>query len=157
MTRRTIGIVLLQTAVVVVLLAVVYVTLLAPEKSEPLFDVSVPPEPSQLAPPPRGEQGGPPGEQEGAPGEQGARGERGGARGERGGARGEQGGARGEDRQQSRPDGRRSGEQPSASPGPAGTGLDAAQPPIAAAPSGWDETPTDDQYDDAVSQLLDGL
>jgi hypothetical protein len=144
MTRRTIGIVLLQTAVVAVLLVVVYVTLLAPEKSDPLFDVSVPPEPSQLAPPPRGEA-------------EGARGEQQGARGQQEGARDEQVGAGGADVQQSQPDRRRSGEQPSGPLGPAGTGLDAAQPPIAAAPPASNETPADDQYDDAVSQLLDRL
>jgi hypothetical protein len=124
MTRRGIAIVSLHAAVVAVLMAIVYVTLLAPEKNERLFDVSLSPKPSRLAPPPRGEREG----------------------------------ARGEDRQQPKPDRLRSGERPATPVGPTATGLDAAQPPIATVPpAGVTEGPADDQYDDAVSRMLDRL
>jgi hypothetical protein len=130
MTRRTVGILAVQAAVVGVLVAIVVVTLLAPEENDPLFDVSVPPEPSQVAPQgPRGD--------EGRRGDEGTREQR----------SGEPGGA-----PQERP--------PAAPSGPAEISPDAAAPPIAAVPAPPAEpaeTPTGDQYADAVARILGEL
>ena len=126
MTRRSIRIVSLQAAVVGVLLVVVYLTLLAPEKNEPLFDVSVPPEPSQLAPQK------PNGHRE----------------------------HRQEHRGEPHPKPNRPPRvpQPAAPLAPAAIGLGAAETPTAVVPPPeGTETPTGDQYDDAVARVLDRL
>jgi hypothetical protein len=127
MTRRALGIVALQVAVVGVLVAVVYLTLLAPEDNEPLFDVSVPPGPTRLAP-------------------QGPRGD------DR--QRGDEERHEGRPRKPDRP---RPSRQPPPPPAPASTGPDATEPAIPAAPPPPVETPTGDQYADAVARILGEL
>jgi len=127
MTRRSAVILALQAAVVGVLVAVVYLTLLAPEDNQPLFDVSVPPGPGQLAP-------------------QGPRGD------ER--RRGDEG--RREERRRA-PDRPRRSRRLAAPPAPEGTGPDATEPPVPATPAPPPETPTGDQYADAVARILGEL
>jgi hypothetical protein len=147
MNRRGIRIVAAQVVIVGALLLVVYLTLLQPEEHKPLFGVGVPSGPGQIAQ---------------APGDGSsisagsavARGESHGGRGTGGGgAGGGPGGGHG--------GGHRAG-QAGRWPDSASTYSGAAaQAPVLPVPSrdGGEGglTPTEDQYDDAVSQLFGNL
>jgi hypothetical protein len=150
MSGRRIRIVTVQVVVVGALLLVVYLTLLRPEEQKPLFGVGVPVGPGQVAQAPGGGSGpGQPGGGGPGGGAHGGGGAGGGGRGHRGGAGGQHGGGNGP--------GAQSGGTASAVPGAAASEPTALPAPARDGAEGGTVTPSDDQYDDAVSALFGNL
>ena len=155
MSGRRLRLVTAQVVIVGALLLVVYLTLLRPEDQEPLFGVGIPAGPGEVAQAP-GDGGGAQGLPGGAGGGGGGAGAGGGDAGHRhqggaqrgGGGRGQVGG----------------GTPPGSGPGgaAAASGAAAAEPttPLVPTRGGAESggvTPSEQQYDDTVSQLFGNL